>query len=250
MTRIIPAVKTSTSSHLYYQKFAHKLSFSFEYTHYYTTWHQNNYGHDRYMAQSVIISKIYDLIEANINPKKRKDIRTRYDNLNLTYYTSDRELADKIIAMAHTLLEEGNKFNKTQLDLIPSMNINLSTMTTIQEQASSQDAKIVYRKSMFHDKYEWKMEATMLASEADTEGLELNILEPHEYEMVAKKQEGQNFSFGRYSRFEFECDYAKIRYTSKYGTAYITIFLKDETNVTAARLLLPAKTKFFRAVIA
>lgn len=235
MAKIPDHVEVTTSPHLFYKKFPHRVNIRIT---------DNNY---RWASEAR--SLWGEGKKALVGVRKaivalgwgKQNFRTMENFCGFTVFV---ETEEQVEAALKAMLKVRNKFEKVKAGFI---NVNLATMTNDQANASLNDAKIVYRKAHFFKKWEWKIETEIKTSE-------LTDLRPVE-ELLFDTQELASFDalYGTASNRPYRCgmdnDKARLTYLNRWGTTAMTLFVNDEDDVAMIRLMIPAKTKLSRSVL-
>lgn len=235
MAKIPDHVEVTTSPHLFYKKYPHKVSIRITESAY--RW--DNPSKSLWGSAKTSLANVRGAV-AKLGWEK-KDYRTMENFYSYTVFVETEDQVDEIIKIMNT--------TRTKFEKIKSgyLKIGLATMTDEQANASLNDAKIEYRKSHFFKTWEWKIETSIKTSElGDIRSVE---------ELLFDATELENFDsiYGTVSQRPYRCGMnnqkARLTYLNRWGSTDVTIFLNDEDDVAMIRLMIPAKTKLTRSVL-
>jgi hypothetical protein len=234
-------VVRTTSPHLFYKKFPHRINFSVKEGFYWSSKYESDWNSVRAfnVEQSKVIDKIIKLWD-------KGTYRTRVDFSSTTYFLETEEQIQAIVDAAVKFRKSYEKKNPKSYANGKSI-INLSTMTTEQANDSLNDAKIEYRKTKFHGKWTWKIENVM--AKKDVSDLETVQAQLFDADLLEQYTSSHGPFITRNWHPTISSNRARVSFSTTWRESKMMVYLEDEDDVAMVRLMISGKTKLSKCVL-
>ena len=239
--KIPDEVVISTSPHLFFKKYPHKINIVMKTSRYWS----RNYESEWAAIRTFTINQNQEMAKL-LDKWPKGSYRTRYESSNVSFFLETEEQVQTLLDHAIKVRTKFAKKNPSSPANGKSV-IHLATMTAEQATNSLQDAKIEYRKCKFHSKWTWKIEANL--DKKDVSDYEAVRAQLFSREQIEEYESSYGVAAVRSWFPAISSDSARITMTNGWASSKLTVYIDDEYDVATVRLMISGKTKLTKAVV-